>query len=286
MSRRNIFEILSDKNIDIKKEIKKIANLVEKIHIVYFTDIINSKDKNFTILEFLTRTRTFLNWKYRKTYFSIEEMMNDININILKYNKISTEQIISYLEFSINMIELFNKGYKVLKDSRYSYDKGIYHVLCENIKYLLEYLNLKVIEKDSDIFILVEKDSAAISAAEVIEDKNLSFNILEYNHYLLKGDVNKKRNILKSLADKLEVDRKKLTEMNNNLADDLFFLFNNIKIRHDNEENKKLIDKIGREKLEFWYDETYQMALLAILILDNKKRHQAVKELKTLNEKK
>lgn len=133
---------------------------------------------------------------------------------------------------------------------------------------------------------MVEKNPAAISAAEIVEDKNLSFDILEYNHYLLKGDIDKKRKILKSLADKLESDRKKLKEIDNSLEDNLFFLFNNIKIRHDNEENQKLINRFKKEELEFWYDETYQMALLAILLLNNKKRHQAIKELKLLYEQK
>ncbi len=51
--------------------------------------------------------------------------------------------------------------------------------------------------------ILVERDSAAFAVADIVEEE-LAFKVIEYNHYLLKGDLDKKRNILKALADKVE----------------------------------------------------------------------------------
>lgn len=153
MSRKNIFEILTDKKINIVKETEKIAKLLETIHIVHFHIFSNREEQNFTILEFLREEKIFINWKYRKTYFSIKEMIKDMNIDILNYDEISTEQIILYLEFSINMIRLFNKFYKKYKNSGYYYDKDLFNILCENISYLLENLNLKIVEKDSDIYI-------------------------------------------------------------------------------------------------------------------------------------
>ena len=54
--------------------------------------------------------------------------------------------------------------------------------------------------------------------------------------------------------------------------------FDFINIRHNNKAKNKL--KMTDKKLEIWYDETYQLALLAILLIDNIERSKKIKELK------
>ena len=112
--------------------------------------------------------------------------------------------------------------------------------------------------------ILVERDSAAFAVADIVEEE-LAFKVIEYNHYLLKGDLDKKRNILKALADKVEGFRDNL---NKSLFSDFGYLANNINIRHNNLEGKnkkEYLLNIANEELEDWYDETYQVMLLCIL---------------------
>ena len=64
-------------------------------------------------------------------------------------------------------------------------------------------------------------------------------------------------------------------------------MLNNINIRHNNRNSKdsskfkEYIFKMDDAKLEEWYDELYQMMLLAILLLDNVDRSSKVKELKS-----
>ena len=89
--------------------------------------------------------------------------------------------------------------------------------------------------------------------------------MIEYNHYLLKGDLDRKRNILKALADKIEGFRDNLDK---DLSSDFGFLANNINIRHNNldgKNKKEYLVNIENEELESWYDETYQVMLLCIL---------------------
>ena len=93
----------------------------------------------------------------------------------------------------------------------------------------------------------------------------MAFKVIEYNHYLLKGDLDKKRNILKALADKIEGFRDNL---NKTLFSDFGYLANNLNIRHNNLEGKnkkEYLVNIDNEELECWYDETYQVMLLCIL---------------------
>lgn len=62
-------------------------------------------------------------------------------------------------------------------------------------------------------------------------------------------------------------------------------MLNNFNIRHNNKNKgdknyKEYVAKMRKDRLEKWYDELYQMILLAFLLMDNTKRTDRVKELK------
>lgn len=89
-----------------------------------------------------------------------------------------------------------------------------------------------------------------------------------------------------SLAADLEPKRTELTKLNKQLADNIFFMLNNLNIRHNNRSKndknyKEYVAKMRKDRLEKWYDELYQMILLANLLLDDADRADKVKELKT-----
>lgn len=276
MARKNLFEILSDNKIDVLKEIKKISDLLEQTKIISYSDWWGREHK-ITILQYLETERIFLKWQHRKTYLTINEMMSDIGISTLPK---SNDEIIIYMEFVINMLNLFENS----DISGYIVDNDILKALRDNVIYVLEFLNLKPIEKDKNIYILIEKKASVTAVSEIIDDKKLSFQVTEYNHYLLKGNLEKKKSILLSLADKLEPQRKALCNINNKLENNLFYSFNNCCIRHNNKEKGnhfiKYMSKISDSELEKIYDETYQMVLLAFLLLDNMERQKYIESLK------
>lgn len=62
-------------------------------------------------------------------------------------------------------------------------------------------------------------------------------------------------------------------------------MLNNLNIRHNNKNKgdknyKEYVAKMRKNRLEKWYDELYQMILLAFLLMDNAERAEKVKELK------
>ena len=62
-------------------------------------------------------------------------------------------------------------------------------------------------------------------------------------------------------------------------------MLNNLNVRHNNKNKgdknyKEYVAKMRKDRLEKWYDELYQMILLAFLLMDNTKRTDRVKELK------
>lgn len=96
----------------------------------------------------------------------------------------------------------------------------------------------------------------------------------------------KKKNILIALGTELEPKRKQLQTVDKKLSDNIFFMLNNMHIRHNNSNKndltkyKEYVAKMSEEELEEWYDELYQMILLAFLMIDNVERMEKIKKLK------
>lgn len=277
MTRKNIFEHLADK-FNLINEVKRIYSILEKTIITKIEyDFMYYKGK--TVLN-IVDMYTFANWSNRQRCLNTEDMMQELEIyDIVNHNNLNFNTAITYIEFALNMIFLCDKA-KTNQNLKYSPE---YYMLTDNIISILNNLNMefRYFEKDEKI-IVVEKSKEATAVAEIVDDK-LGDKVIEYNHYLLKGDIAKKKDILNTLASKLELEKKKLEMLDETLSDNVFYLFNNINIRHN---NKEKIAKISDKELEEWYDETYQLALLAILLLDNIPRTEKIKDLKSKIENK
>ena len=153
----------------------------------------------------------------------------------------------------------------------------------QQVKTVIEEIGyMETIEQNITLF--VPKKQEAIAVSEIVAPE-ISYKVLEYNHYTMKGDIARKRETLRILADKLEPRRIELAAINKELANNVFFMFNNMNIRHNNcaegdKNYKKVVAKMSQDELESWYDETYQLCLLAFLELDNVERTKKVAELK------
>lgn len=283
MTRKNIFEILKDK-WNIIDEVKRIFTLLN-------TDCINVHySGNKTIIEFVNEY-CFYDWKNRYSYLNIEDMAKDLNIK-LDEDEISSNlesiEILKYLEFARNLIMLCDSKLFIdnEKDDRDRYKYTYYQeytVLKENINIVLEHLNFstKLLKKEEKI-ILIEKNSSAMAVAEVV-DEDTACKVIEYNHYLLKGDIDKKKEILLQLANKYEGIKNSIKSLNKQLDDNIGFMLNNMNIRHNNKSGKnrkEYISKMRKDTMEKWYDETYQMLLLAFLLNEQNDRNKKISQLK------
>ena len=88
------------------------------------------------------------------------------------------------------------------------------------------------------------------------------------------------------LGTKLEPQRTIISSLNSKLETNIFFMLNNLNIRHNNcDDNdkgkyKQFVASMRKEILEEYYDELYQMMLLAFLLIDNVDRMNKIDELK------
>lgn len=210
----------------------------------------------------------------------IRKKLNITDFYIL--NKLKGEQILIYLEYIANMIWLCDKE---IASCNYYWSTQYYELLKENLFDVIDSMNYETrIFEEEEKVILVEKNTAATAVAEIIEPE-LAYEVIQYNHYLMKGNIEGKRRILKVLADKIEPLRAefKRLQKHKELESDIGFLLNKMNIRHNNIEGKNAIDyvkNLSEEEMENWYDETYQLILLCILEYDNIERTKKIMELK------
>jgi len=277
MSRNTIFDILESK-MDINYEISRIEGLCQE-------DAIEEGYVTYTLEDFIDQY-CLADWKNRNRCVSCEEMRKHLKISKFYIsNQLRDNQILIYLEYLSNLIQLCNN--KIKYNRNYDVTQS-YIYLQNNLMEVIHNLNYETMVFDEEEkVLLVEKDAAALAVAEIVEPE-LAFEIIEYNHFLLKGDIDKKQKILKVMADKFEPLRSELKKVNKDLESNTGYLLNKINIRHNNIEGKNAIpyvQNLSKEELEEWYDETYQMLLLCMLEYDNIKRTEKVVELKKIIEK-
>lgn len=271
MSRRNIFEILSEK-VSISSQINKIEMLLSDAYVGSETP------------EDIVDMECMREWKARGRYTSCEEIRKRLKITYEQLNRdLSEEKILVYLEYVSNIIWLCNEKYL---DGSEDYNDE-YQYLQENVIGLLDDLGYeKKVFADEEKVILVEKNAAMTAVAEIVDSKS-AYAVIEYNHHLLKGDIAEKQRILKILADKFEPMRGELKKVNRELESNTGYLLNKMNIRHNNIEGKNAVEyvkNLSDEELEEWYDETYQMLLLCFLEYDNIERSKRIIKLKEIIE--
>jgi len=253
MSRRNLWDVLQNTEINPIKEVLKIEKLFSRTEI-----FINEFE--FKTIEDYIDSRYFSSWKYRGTCLDISDFRKSKKIlttqRIDGYANISIEDMFLYFEFIINMLYLIKEFDGNLAD--------YYILIQENIDFILEHYNQKSFShKEEDIFIIVEKSEKATSVSELYPE--IAIKVIEYNRFSLKGNLQRKKELLLAIAHKFEGVKKQLKQVNPALCDDITNLLNNINIRHNNEDKVK---NISDEDLEKWYDRIYDMLLLALLYVD------------------
>lgn len=290
MGRKSIFEQISAKK-DFGSEIRRIDRLLKDnlgIDIRIFSENLSMyqepKLAHMGIEKFVDMY-SFKSWKGRGTCIDCDDMLETLGLNevLEDLEDITNYNVFNYLEYAANILRLA-KDVK-FNDKAKFYLTDIYYTALNNVNICLNWLNYETkIFNKKDIILVVEKNAAATSVAEFV-DEELAYEIISYNHFLLKGNIDEKRKILLKLANELEPRRKELENINYKLTSNIFFMLNSLNIRHNNGSlgDKNYIEyvaKMSANMLEEWYDELYQDILLANLLLDDEKRKRKIEKLK------
>lgn len=296
MSRKNIYEILSEGKIDILSEYSRLYQQFYQDKFLYehgtsytVKDLADKKYRNLD-KRLIGRTLSIndFDFSYKYHFCTPEQQREVINSFENKGNEfVIMDDLISLLEYVYNFTYYLRVAikaqYPMLRDinARYLTEFRQLNNVIENTISCANDLGLEGIAKDG-LLIFVEKTPEALSVAEIVDEK-LSYKLLEYNHHRLKGDLTTKLGILKLMADDIEPQRKILNGINKTLTDNLFQMLQKF-VRHNNEYNP-YIKGLSPEELESCYDDIYQMWLLAKLEIDNLERKKRVESvLQKINE--
>ena len=272
--RKSIFDIASA-SINISNEVDRIVSMSVNEKSTYFPPY------DRTLFEFVDE-RCFKDWRYRGHFVDVKDFLEAVNYNEIKKSAKNgdTEAFMTLIELIYN---LWSLAYHDIVDEKSlsGWNNNFFHLREVMLDNLEKYNHKAYIER-----ILIIEDKPEVTAVAEIVEQDLALDIIRYNHRSLQGEIESKKKILISLGSELEPKRKELQALNKQLSEDIFFMLNNINIRHNNRSKKDMakykdyVAKMTKARLEKWYDELYQMMLLAFLLLDNVQRTANVKELK------
>ena len=271
--RRNFAQILESGKVDYKKEYKKLYDLLFS----EYTDMNGDYRSIYTAL-----SKSFTSFYFHGTYLSLQEFdeENGFNFPDPSQDNPKIEDLILLMEYFYNMLVGYMGSHNMSFYGSFNVQFLMQHILkvCDAIGYKQE--------SEGSFTVFVEKDAVvtAVAESELIPEE-ISYRLITYNHHSMRGNLEDKKAIILQLANLLEGKQAKLSRVNSSLKNDLFYLFNNFNIRHNNcdrqsKDYKPAIANMDKDELEIWYDETYQMCLLAFMELeqaDRKPKFDAIK---------
>lgn len=276
--RNNIFDILNQ-NTNLYNDANRLVIMFESEELIY------ANYEEYNLIDFVNEY-CFKEWKMRGHCIDVDDFLKTADFDFYsKDAKCNIESQFILIELIYNLWVLANN--KLLKDkTKYQWFGNFYH-LRDVMNDILEKNNHTIyFDKKNECLIVIENKPEVSAVVEILPDTNLAIDAIRYNHHSLKGNIGLKKSILLKLCLELEAKRKELEKINRSISDDIFFLLNKLNIRHNNVSTNhksnyiEYVANMDITELEEWYDELYQMILLAFLLLDNKNRDTKIKKLK------
>lgn len=274
--RKNIFEIAKE-NENLETDIKRIIRLVNGETIICEDSIIF---KSYTLFEFVSQ-HCFNDWKNRGHCIDLQDFLTSINYqDIVAEAPHFEKNMLLFIEIVYNFWKLaYNKitNYKIKCYPNFMLLRKILNDVLGN-------LNYKAFYNEAQEQVIIIEDKPEVTAVAEIAPKPIALGVIKYNHHTSKGDIKSKKEILLAMGADLESKRKELKKINSTLEGNIFRILNEFNLRHNNinpQDNKCYhadVAALSSRQLEEWYDELYQMILLAYLTLDNIKRINKIKK--------
>lgn len=286
MARDNIFQLIA-KNNNIFDDVDRIDKLFRRSKLLSVSKYINNgkRQQSAYTMEVYISEFCFSHWKNRGHYLSFTEFLKAINYdNWVGAAKGHVDDFLTFAELILNFIQLVDMQVKgnALHQTTTDFD-FLYKIVKDDVSHL----NNKIVLDEQNEQVLVIEDKPEVTAVAEIVEPTFALDLVRYNHRSLAGDLDAKKSILLQMGADLEPRRNDIKSINKQLADDIFYMLNTMNIRHNNCDSgnatkyKKFVAEMSETDLESWYDELYQMMLLAYLELDQQKRSQRVRTLKS-----
>lgn len=280
MSRKNIFDLVTN-TFDLELELARIRRLFESEYVIQ----VANGGGCFSVLKYAKKFG-FARWKNRGHCVDADDFLSIFEYDVLWESAQDDEHdLLTLIEIVYNFWYIAYSCRNLSRSYAHFYDEFV--LLREIMDDCLAHYNYKgEYFPELEQLIVIEDKPEATAVAEIADD-SISYKVLRYNHHMLKGDLQAKKDILLTIGTDLEPKRKQLKEIDSNLEDSIFYILNNLNLRHNNKSAgdkhyKQAVAQMENDSLENWYDELYQMMLLAYLQLDHEQRKKRIKELKQM----
>ena len=200
----------------------------------------------------------------RGTSRSMDGFNNYHGINI-RVAPPTLDSVLFLMEYSMTFLVQLEEIHKKLNDRiQMIFLKRI----GEHISILSDNLGHRAI-KDG-VFVKYVPNDVVVSEVASNLPQEIAIRTFLYRHRSMKGNIEKKRDVLKAIGDILEPQRCFIK--NTELSGAIFGLLNNINIRHNNitygsKCYRPVVAKMSKEELEAWYDKLYDMMIAALALL-------------------
>lgn len=323
MVRQNYFEFIKSMRFDAKKEIDIVKKILQE---------------DFYIKNYKTNLQGFFSNGYKKYYpvekkgqhatfeekftviyqhftsvdrlYTVFEFISDLYSEIINKDKFArnyvTSKELEKIDDYVGYIPETDDEREIWAEVRsYTSLMDQYEKLCERLEYSLDKTNHELINLDNGNRIIVEKNVYASEVSQILSESNMqdAIKVLEYNHFSNKGNIQRKKEILLSLAGYLEPyleefkrpkglsdeskviynELKEVLRLNKDRTKIIAFdmlseMYNKGGLRHNNDKQYHL--NMNDEELEKWYDKIYTSTLFVILGLEMGKNLSKLNELK------
>ena len=268
--RTNLYELLSQQQFDATKEYERLWTLFFEEKAIY------SHYVRYTLQEFIDE-KYFRQLPFRGSFSSIDDLMDALGLSLR--TRVSIDPLLLFCELLIALLpDVDTKMVPAFGAQKRTILGNIYHIL--------ERTNHETCHDREGREIIVEKNKQVTLAAELVTDPTIAFDLIEYNHFALKGHLAEKKQLLASIATYIEPILKSNALQNNGykqLQSDAGFAFNNFHIRHNNKEGtkrKEYIATLSDRELEDLYDKSYEIAISVIIINDYLQISSEIKSIK------
>lgn len=247
------------------KELEKLKEFIQTE--LFYQPLLYKPRENLTFLKFIKKH--ILELPFSKTANTFEQYCEEIGVNLNPQSeKEATKSILYVTNFIMNTITAIlcdSRGPLPTIESIASYVRSEikYTVYHSRIERLLELFNYKQelghYDRENDFHeIIFTKRDADVDSVLPIVTPDTRIDLLSYLDFRLENNLIEKQTILKRLAAYLEPKRKEYESFNKGLTSSIFYLFNNINIRHNN--TQQVTFESEAEQIEY-YDICFKMIL-------------------------
>ena len=269
----HLHEILNMKITDFEKERRRIEILFQATKIRIEDEWGNKH--SFTYKQ--VADVSFTTSKIRGTALDITDFIDSIKEY---WAKPSLDALLFYCEVIFNISMEAN-------DSLRSHHEAVMlsNQLVGNIRKLLDKTGYEFQINEDGVYFITQKNAIASDVILELEDKHLALAILEYNRFSLKGDIDRKRELLNVIGQAVEPILKDKTAKARcpEVYDDVRFALNRLNIRHNNvsgANEQPAVKKLSQEELETAYDDLYSSMLVLLKISQLRDGHARIEALK------